>query len=186
MKCIFIRHGMTKGNIEGRYVGKKSDEPLLEKSKNDLLKTHMPAVDNVFSSPMIRCVQTAELLFPQHTISIVQDLSECDFGDFEYKNYKELSEEKAYQAYIHSNGETPFPNGESKQDFILRTVHAFLTTISSLDDNKTYAFVVHGGTIMAIMAHFIKDKDYFDFRVKNQKGYVLTLQNRQAIYYTTL
>lgn len=37
MKVYFIRHGQTKGNREGRYVG-RTDEPLLAETKKNFLK----------------------------------------------------------------------------------------------------------------------------------------------------
>ncbi len=51
-------------------------------------------MDLVYASPMIRCRQTAKILWPKFTdssqIQYVQNLQECDFGAFENKNYQEL------------------------------------------------------------------------------------------------
>ena len=44
-------------------------------------------------------------------------LKECDFGDFENKNYKELSGNPDYQAWIDSGGALPFPGGEDPEGF---------------------------------------------------------------------
>lgn len=66
MKLWLIRHGMTKGNQEHRYVG-TTDEGILPEEKERLqaraadMDLH-PAV--VFVSPARRCRETAECLFP--------------------------------------------------------------------------------------------------------------------------
>ena len=66
MKLWLIRHGMTKGNQEHRYVG-TTDEGLLPEEKERLqaraadMDLH-PAI--VFVSPARRCRETAACLFP--------------------------------------------------------------------------------------------------------------------------
>ena len=59
-----IRHGMTPGNEEHRYIG-RTDEPLSQKGREQLLtlqkKGVYPAAACVAASPLERCRQTAEL-----------------------------------------------------------------------------------------------------------------------------
>ena len=98
-EIILVRHGKTAGNLEGRYIGSRTDEPLCEDGIHALEEKvragTYPPVDLVYASPMIRCKQTAKILWPKfadsHQIQYVQDLQECDFGAFENKNYQELS-----------------------------------------------------------------------------------------------
>lgn len=65
MKIVLIRHGKTKGNLEGRYVG-RTDEPMLEASRETLRKSEYGnfCPDIVYTSRLIRCVQTAEICSP--------------------------------------------------------------------------------------------------------------------------
>ena len=62
MKIILIRHGKTAGNIKGRYIG-KTDEPLCEEGINEIRENTYPKADFVISSPMLRCRQTAEIIY---------------------------------------------------------------------------------------------------------------------------
>ena len=55
--------------------------------------------------------ETARILFPDHSLHTVEELAECDFGDFENKNYQELAGNPDYQEWIESGGMLPFPNG---------------------------------------------------------------------------
>lgn len=38
-----------------------------------------PEVQAVYASPMIRCTQTAGILFPGKKLNIIDELAECDF-----------------------------------------------------------------------------------------------------------
>ena len=112
---FLIRHGKTKGNLEHRYIG-RTDESLCEKGKEELLRRRAPEVQRVYASPMRRCIQTAEILYPAREFLKVEDFRECDFGRFEGKNYQELSKDPGYQAWIDSGGSLAFPGGESPAD----------------------------------------------------------------------
>ncbi len=89
-----IRHGATLSNKEGRYLG-KTDEALspdgirtLEKSVTDRI---YPIADVLFSGPMKRCLETAQILYPGQTPICIPEWTEMDFGAFEGHNYQELS-----------------------------------------------------------------------------------------------
>ena len=189
-ELILIRHGKTAGNLLGRYIGSRTDEPLCDEGREGLAGKQLPEVERLYVSPMKRCVETAEILWPgfnRKKMQKVTDLRECDFGDFENKNYKELSGYGDYQAWIDSNGTLPFPNGESMDAFKSRCLEAFARIVEEVSgaeqewiaSGKTGIFragiVVHGGTIMAILEQYGYPKAaYFDYQVKNGCGYRLT------------
>ena len=83
MRWFLIRHGKTQGNLEHRYIGNRTDEPLCEQGIAELKTKHYPMVQRVFVSPMKRCLETAALLYPGVPVDVVDDFRECDFGDFE-------------------------------------------------------------------------------------------------------
>ena len=89
MQIYLIRHGSTAGNLEHRYVG-TTDEELTQDACQELrlARGKFPVPDVVFTSPLRRCVQTAGILFPEASKEVVFDLKECEYGAFEYKNYK--------------------------------------------------------------------------------------------------
>lgn len=187
---FLIRHGKTAGNLLGRYIGSRTDEPLCDEGREGLAGKQLPEIERLYVSPMKRCVETAEILWPEFDrkkMQIVTDLRECDFGDFENKNYKELSGNGDYQAWIDSNGTLPFPNGESMDLFKSRCLEAFAQIVEEVsgaeqkwkDSGETGIFragiVVHGGTIMAILEQYgYPKRAYFDYQVKNGCGYRLT------------
>ena len=117
MKELYlIRHGKAYGNTLGRYIG-TTDEPLCEEGREALQAIFeaglYPMPDVLYGSPLKRCQETAAILFPGKEMIPVPRLRECDFGEFENKNYKELSGNAAYQARIDSNSTLPFQGGLS-------------------------------------------------------------------------
>ena len=66
-KLHLIRHGLTAGNLQGLYIGSGTDLPLCDEGRAQLeeLKRSFtyPNVPLVFTSPMLRATQTAEVLF---------------------------------------------------------------------------------------------------------------------------
>lgn len=169
LKIIFVRHGKTKGNTEGRYVG-RTDEPLWPETAAELETIQIPQAELVIASPMLRCRQTAALLYPGKRAYVQEGLQEMDFGAFEYRNYQELSGNPDYQAYIDSGGQIGFPKGERLEAFRNRCCQAFLNAMDYIGEQKasSAAFVVHGGTIMAVLEAFGQPKrSYFDWQIKN-------------------
>lgn len=187
MKIVFIRHGATAGNLEGRYVG-RTDEGLSGGGRAEISRLVAPVVERVSVSPMRRCLETAVCLYPGANPIIVPDFRECDFGDFEYKSYAELNGNAEYQAWIDSGGALPFPGGESREAFSARCVRAFGALVRGASF-ESLAIIAHGGTIMAIFESYVDAKrDYFDWRIKNGEmifaewtGRVLTDIHREAL-----
>ena len=177
LQLFFIRHGQTPGNLGRRYIG-RTDEPLSEAGRAGLARLRPPAVDAVYVSPMRRCRESAALLFPDRAAIDVPGLEECDFGAFEGKNYAELNGDAAYQAWIDSGGELPFPGGESRASFQARCCRAFAALAAELPASsaRSAAFVVHGGTIMAVLSRFgLPRRGYFDWQVACGGGYACRL-----------
>lgn len=172
MRIVFIRHGKTPGNLSKRYIG-RTDEPLCAEGADELRLRIYPRCDAVICSPMKRCIQTAEIIYQGQETAIFPELRECDFGDFEGKNYLELSGSKDYQKWIDSGGKIAFPNGESPDEFRKRCISGFQRAVSEYREAQSAAFVVHGGTIMSIMDKYaVPHLGYYDWQIANGCGFV--------------
>lgn len=175
MIVILIRHGKTKGNLEHRYVG-TTEESLCEEGTQKLReykeKGLYPDVEYIYTSPQKRCVESARILYPGRKYITCEDFRECDFGEFEYKNYIELKDNENYQNWIDSNGSLDFPGGEGVAEFKDRCQQAFEHIISSSKGEKL-AFLIHGGTIMSILHKYaLPHKDYYDWQIGNGEGFI--------------
>ena len=176
-EILLLRHSLTKGNQEGRYIGSRTDEPLCQEGIDLLKGKKAPLADRIYVSPMKRCIETANILWGTDSLVLVPELRECDFGTFENKNYAELNKVPAYQAWIDSGGTLPFPDGESMDVFKKRCQAGFAGIVRELSQKPAgrVAAVVHGGTIMAVLERFgYPKRNYFDYQVKNGCGYLLT------------
>lgn len=161
----------------GRYIG-VTDEPLCREGREFLEKMSYPAAEYIYVSPMKRCLETAQILFPGKNFHIIDELSECNFGDFENKNYKELADNPDYQIWVDSGCELPIPNGESREAFKHRSITGFQKAVSGCIRNGVTeaALVVHGGTIMNIMEEYAdRDRPFYEWHVKNGGGYEVEL-----------
>ncbi len=181
-----IRHGKTKGNLEGRYIGARTDETLCEEGRQALMRRQdelrecIKTAVSVYASPMKRAVETAEILFPGQTVKEIPELSEIDFGDFENKNYIELNGHAEYQRWIDSGGKADYPHGEPLQAFVKRSYGGFQKVLQGMQKNHeaVAVLVCHGGNIMAIMSS-LTGNEYFDFQVDNAKGYHLEVEIKE-------
>lgn len=172
MKIIFIRHGKTQGNLEKRYIG-KTDEHLCTVGIDELKNRSYPDTEIVVCSPMKRCIETAKIIYPNKNAEIYSGLKECDFGSFEGRNYAELCNNPDYIKWLDSMGKQPFPNGESHENFVGRCVAAFEKSVGDFKSCGTVAYVVHGGTVMAVLEKFaVPKKGFYDYQVKNGCGYL--------------
>lgn len=186
IKLTLIRHGETKSNAEHRYLG-TTDEPLSEQGKIKLRKKKdaggYPVSGKLFVSPMLRCLETADILFPDCKYECIPEWTEIKFGIFEGKNCKELNGNKEYQAWIDSGGILPFPEGESREEFKERVMRGFEKMLEFLRESKTdfskteIVAVVHGGTIMALCSSLFGG-EYFDYQLKCGEKYTFKMQYR--------
>lgn len=179
LKIYLIRHGQTPGNKLKRYIG-TTDEHLTREGCEFLKELSYPIPETLYVSPLLRCVETAGILFPEKELHIIDELSECDFGEFENKNYKELSGNENYQKWIDSNGMLPFPGGESREEFKRRSLTGFQKAVTGCirEDVHRAALVVHGGTIMNIMEEYAdRQRPFYEWHVKNGGGYLVELDS---------
>lgn len=187
MKITLVRHGMTPGNREKRYIG-LTDEGLCAEGRIQISEAiqeqRYQEADMVYVSPLKRCRETADMIYPHLEPISCEALKECDFGEFENKNYLELSGNENYQKWIDSNGSLGFPKGETPEGFKNRCQNAYENIIKCIQD-KDVAFVVHGGTIMAILEKYGEpQKSFYDWQLKNGEGYLCELKEDSSHYGT--
>src|SRR5574344_1051650 len=112
-KLYLIRHGMTDGNKEGYYTG-RTDVPLCKEGieqLNSMSKLYeYPDVQEIYCSPLLRCRQTAEILYPDRSLTLVDDLMELSLGDFEGKKINDLQKDEIYQKWLRDSLHNPPPN----------------------------------------------------------------------------
>jgi alpha-ribazole phosphatase len=161
MELILLRHGATEGNLLHQYIG-VTDSPLAAEgvAQAIALQGVIPVPELICSSPLRRCIQTAELIWPEQPIQCIQGLRETDFGAFEGKTWQELKDDAAYRAWIDGVGECP--GGELRQAAADRMVVAGAVCLKLAQKRRVnrLAIVTHGGVIMELMTHHCGGQRY--------------------------
>ena len=97
--------------------------------------------DIVFTSDLVRAIDSANLAFPKHKKIVDKRLRECNYGDYDGEN-KSLV---VYEDYIDS----AFPNGESLID-VEKRIREFTEFLKEDFDGKTVAIVAHRAPQLAL------------------------------------
>ncbi len=156
---FFIRNGMTAANLEGRYIG-HTDVPLCPEGLRQLEQLNKDAVypqaDALFCSPLLRCTQTAGIIYPGREPIIINDLIEYNFGEFEGKTAAELERYPMFPGWLAGEQNIEPPFGESGKAFSARICGCFSLIVQGLMKTGTTkaAVITHGGVIMALLSAF--------------------------------
>ena len=95
MEVYFVRHGETDENKKGINLGSKMDVPLNQWGIEQAREIQLPSgFDLIFTSPMKRCLQTAEIINKKLKVKIIvrPELTERGKGVLEGKNDTETAE----------------------------------------------------------------------------------------------
>lgn len=172
-KLILIRHGQTDMNKDQLYYG-RLDVPINETGKEQAENTRKNLVeleidyDKIYSSPMKRAYETAEIVnYKSLEIEKDDELREMDFGIFEGLSYKEIMKKypkemeklkKDWKTYSYVTGENPFMLQKRALKFL-----------EKIDKNKNNMVVTHWGIICTLLSFLFSSEleGYWKYQVKN-------------------
>ena len=144
-------------NYGGNY-GDGSDLPLCDEGRAQLktLKKDFdyPVVPLVFTSPMKRATETAEILFPGVRQIELDDLREMGFGKFEGRAVQELVKDPEFAQWMDPTSRTVPAGAEDRQMFFNRTSSMLMKMFEYMLRTHTEeaACVTHGGVIMNMLS----------------------------------
>ena len=161
---ILIRHGATEANVRRPYVlqGRRTDMPLSEIGRRQALATRRTLEDRsiqfVFSSPLRRALQTAEILAEPHGVPVkcVEELIECDVGRWEGLSWQEVRQQDGpyLDAFELDPGSVPYAGGESFGQVQARAVPAIQRLIREHNEGNLIV-VTHNIVARVYVAHVI-------------------------------
>lgn len=189
MKIYITRHSRTVWNDEKRLQGRKNS-PLTEHGKKnaEALRDHVKnlQIDAIYSSPIARAYETAQLVFPKRKIITDDRLMEMDFGVCEGMYLDEIPDDlkKAYQMlWSHPELSSGLPGGESYDD-IEKRVSSFLKDLRNKDYEAVF-IVTHGFcfTILVALMLGLKREEYPLVNQKIVNGCSLTIfEEHDGVY----
>ncbi len=180
-KLHVIRHGMTDGNKEGYYVGSK-DLPVcpegIEELKSILNEFEYPYIEKLYTSPLQRCKDTADVIYPGMEQNIIEEMRECCFGEFEGRKFTELQNDENYIRWLGDSLNNPPPGGESADTFLDRLLNGLGKIFKDMMDNNitSAALITHGGVIMNLFAAIgLPKHSVTEWKTMNGSGYTVIL-----------
>lgn len=167
MKLIFVRHGQTDFNLQGRPQGQEMDIPLNETGINQVeaASEFVPTdIDFIISSPLKRTKQTAEILNKtlSKPIEFNDDIKEMSFGSLAGKLWEEIEAETGDMDIQQRHKDLQFDyreyGGESIEDLKQRLLK-FVTETKDKYPDKKILVATHGGVIRTLhLLYPLKEK----------------------------
>lgn len=101
----FIRHAITRANLSGSMVNGYAESGIMPFDSvlwRNTVGKHIKssAERRIYSSPTVRCVQTASVLYNRLPDSIIDELSEFDCKDLGDLKFWEITEEQ-FSSKVH-------------------------------------------------------------------------------------
>ena len=175
-RLILLRHGKT--GFPKRYIG-ATDVPLSSAGVAQISALQKIFQDQdigvIISSPMERCRQCANILFPERLVRYDKGLREIDFGRWEGQTFPEIQETdpELVEQWASWSSDFCFPQGERIGGFVDRVHKAGERLMTSQE--KTILVISHGGVIRTLLCYFLKlsPSDFLLFQI--DKGRFTTL-----------
>ncbi|OQB25241.1 MAG: Phosphoserine phosphatase 1 [Firmicutes bacterium ADurb.Bin182] len=161
MRLVLIRHAHTDWNEQGKVQG-RIDVPLNktghEQAKALSFAFRNRKFDTVYSSPLLRSVETAGYLEKVSGTGIVieNDLTEIQFGEWEGLSFEQIGKtyQKIYEVWRDRPFECAVPKAETLQEVLDRSVN-LLKRLYARHKNGIIAVVSHTLPIKLMIAFLI-------------------------------
>ena len=154
-----IRHGQTEMNSRMALQG-RSDYPLNEVGSKQAYsaaeKLRGIRFDRVYTSPLIRAIQTAKILAPYAEPVVENRLIEMDYGPYEGCDLTRLPPEilTFFSDFVHN----PAPDGMEQLSEVVARVGSFLEELRTVEGN------------ILLSAHAISMKGILEYLTPDSHG----------------
>jgi broad specificity phosphatase PhoE len=164
MRFLFIRHGLSIANAQGRLQG-QFDSPLSEQGREQSqalgrrLVQEERNVSAIYASDLSRAAETAEILASSLDVPVILDerLREYGFGVLTgvvWRDVEHLHPE-IWRAYYERHEWGPIPGEEGNEAFHTRLAAALTDIHTGHGEEDAVAVVTHGGSLGMIMASLL-------------------------------
>ena len=182
MKLYFLRHALTAVNLTGTMVQNYEQEPIVgtmpEHWQEDIGQ-YLPKIDintPVISSPAKRCQQTAELLFKNPPMLILDELKEFDCGGLNNLKFWEITKEEFENVVLLK------PEDMERQiDLIFKFFYSMHGAFPNIDN---IVCISHGMVIRYIYHYLTGNKGISAYDVINSNGF--KFYNLDLLVYDTV
>ncbi len=158
MDIYLIRHGQTDYNVAHRLQGQR-DTDLNDRGRAQaregaaFLRGRGIHIAHVYSSPLKRAVETAEIMtgIPRDRFTLDDRLKEIDFGPVEGEVWEELGD--VFSDYIDDPWANPPFDGIEPVPHLLERTKAFLQALYASPEPGPVLIATHGMTLHALLVN---------------------------------
>lgn len=187
-RVYLIRHGITDWHRERRVLGQRdiglNPHGIAQAHKLASLLHEIP-IGEVVSSPMLRAVQTGEIIATQFGIEVARDPRLADFrvGKWEGMSYDEVSASPEYQRFLADPMSERIPGGENLGQVRDRAISAVEQVLEDAPAGESVAIVTHAGIVRVILAHYLGTQlaNYHRLRVAPASMSVLSFRDPREL-----
>ena len=170
MKLYFVRHGESTANLLREFSNSGFKHPLteagVEQARTVARSLSGLQVERIFSSPVMRAVQTAQILAKGllAPLQITEALREWSVGIYEGTTDPagwELHRQVQELWFSHQQFDSRMPGGESFRDIQDRFVPFIEGLVSDgRNSDRNIVLVGHGGLYVAMLPLIFKNVDF--------------------------
>ena len=157
---LLVRHGENNWVKEHRLAGWTPGVHLNENGHAQAAAlaerlSHLP-IKTVYSSPLVRCMETAEHVAKPHGLDIVEfpEMGEVKYGEWEGAKIAELSKKREWHTIQFFPSRFGFPDGETLRGVQARAVNA-LEELARKHKNEVIIVASHADVIKLVIAHYL-------------------------------
>lgn len=181
-RMLLLRHGECRTNLTKEFSCRRVDYPLTGKGVLQARQTARALaaepVTAVFCSPLLRAVETAEVVAAVHglPVHVVDEFRELDVGDLEGRTpTADLWEEfeTVLDAWRGGNAHARFPGGEDQRELCERMGHGLRLALAGRRD-ETVIVVTHGGILTWTAPAWCPSADLESLLLRDQPNCAVT------------
>ncbi len=183
-----VRHGVTDWHRDRRVLGQRD----IGLNSAGYAQSHAAAralaelpITEVLASPMLRAMQTAEIIAAQFQTGVARDPRLTDFrvGPWEGMPYDEVDASPEYQRFLTDPLSERVPGGEDLAQVRDRAVGAVEQSLRDAPAGESIVIVTHAGIVRVILAHFLGSHlaNYHRLRVSPGSISILSFRDDRSL-----
>jgi len=170
-----VRHGENPANLTREFSYRKVDYPLTELGVRQAEQTAAyfaslgadlgdgQRIDAVFSSPLKRALQTAEIIGTAtgHAVTVIEEFREINCGDFDGAPPTQAlwdQHDRILESWRDGDHDARFPGGEDYHMLLARVRRGLAQAVAGRD-SQDVVIVAHGGIVGASLKDVCPDLD---------------------------
>lgn len=154
-----VRHAENVANLTGELSHRVVDHPLTDRGVEQarrltaFLREGDGVADPVYTSPLRRATQTAEILAAglALTLDVVEDFRELNVGELDGRSDHEAwaAYNEVVRAWHSGRRDVAFPGGENHHEMVARVRRGLSTVLRQSGGGAPVVVVAHGGIVRA-------------------------------------